>query len=82
MLTSRNSKRRASEPRRCAPLSGSDADDVNPHTAQEEIISASFAVGQYLRSQGYEGKVYVVGHSGICEELAEAGYEWLGEAHT
>lgn len=45
--------------------------------AQEEIVSSSFVMAQYLKQQGFNKKVYVVGTSGMTAELDNVGI-----AHT
>lgn len=46
----------------------------------EEIFASSFAAAAYLRSQSFpvDGKVYVVGQTGIQEELDLAGIQHIG----
>ena len=46
----------------------------------EEIFASSFAAAAYLRAQPFppDGKVYVVGHAGIQDELDLAGIQHIG----
>ena len=46
----------------------------------EEIFASSFAAAAYLQSQSFppDGKVYVVGHAGIQDELDLAGIQHIG----
>ncbi|XP_042867918.1 glycerol-3-phosphate phosphatase-like [Penaeus japonicus] len=44
---------------------------------KEEIVSSSFVMAQYLKQQGFNKKVYVVGTSGMTSELDNVGI-----AHT
>ena len=46
----------------------------------EEIFSSSFAAAAYLRSRSFprDGKVYVVGQTGIQEELDLVGIKHIG----
>lgn len=45
--------------------------------SKEEIVSSSFVMAQYLKQQGFNKKVYVVGTSGMTAELDNVGI-----AHT
>jgi len=48
-------------------------------TTKEGILSSAFAAGEYLRSAGITGKVYVIGEAGLVKELTEvAGVQCLG----
>lgn len=47
------------------------------YCTQEEIVSSSFVMAQYLKQQGFNKKVYVVGTSGMTAELDNVGI-----AHT
>ena len=42
----------------------------------ENIFSSSFAAAAYLESIKFDGKVYVVGETGIGEELDLLGIKW------
>ena len=46
----------------------------------QEIFSSSFAAAAYLRAQSFppDGKVYVVGHAGIQDELDLVGIQHIG----
>jgi phosphoglycolate phosphatase len=44
----------------------------------ENIFSSSFAAAAYLESIKFDGKVYVVGETGIGEELDLLGIKWSG----
>jgi len=46
--------------------------------SSEEIYSSSFAAAAYLKSINFDKKVYVIGETGICEELDLAGIKWTG----
>ncbi|KAL2651640.1 hypothetical protein R1flu_019768 [Riccia fluitans] len=47
---------------------------------EEEVFSSAFAAAGYLKSIGFptEKKVYIVGEEGIQQELAQAGFQYLG----
>ena len=46
---------------------------------QDEIIGSAYVTAQYVKNVlKYEGKVLVVGSSGLEGELSEAGYESTG----
>ncbi len=45
---------------------------------QDEIFSSSFAAAAYLKSINFQKKVYIVGESGIAEELKMVGIESIG----
>ncbi|KAL6049145.1 p-nitrophenyl phosphatase [Balamuthia mandrillaris] len=54
--------------------------------AKEEIVSSSYAAAYYLSSHvrlhEKKQKVYLMGESGVAQELEEVGIEWVGgEAH-
>ena len=44
----------------------------------EEIFSSSFAAAAYLESIGFKKKAYVVGETGILEELDNVGVQHIG----
>ena len=45
---------------------------------QEEIFSSSFATAAYLDSIKFTKKAYVIGGTGIGQELNEVGISWRG----
>lgn len=45
---------------------------------QEEIYSSSYAAAAYLESIGFDMKVYVIGETGILEELDLKGIQHMG----
>lgn len=45
---------------------------------QEEIFSSSFATAAYLDSIKFDKKAYIIGGSGIGQELTEVGISWRG----
>jgi phosphoglycolate phosphatase len=50
---------------------------------KEEIFSSSFATAAYLDSIKFDKKAYIIGGSGIGQELTEVGISWRGiDEHT
>lgn len=45
---------------------------------KEEVVTSAYCAVSYVKSTGYNGKVYVFGEEGLEEELAEAGYSFVG----
>jgi len=45
---------------------------------QEEIFGTSYLAAAYLKHIGYSGTVYVVGSTGIAQELDEMGIKHVG----
>ena len=44
----------------------------------DELFPTSYSTAVYLKSIGFDRKVFIVGHSGIAEELADVGIESSG----
>lgn len=47
---------------------------------KEEIVSPSYVMAQYLKQQDFNKKVYIIGSSGMTEELEEVGISHTGVA--
>lgn len=41
--------------------------------SQEEVVSTAYLAAKYLQDQGFKDKVYVVGSTGITQEMDMAG---------
>ena len=46
---------------------------------KENILCSAYAAARYLSMNNFEGKVYVIGETGIYEELAEHNIETIGD---
>ncbi|TMW60887.1 hypothetical protein Poli38472_000929 [Pythium oligandrum] len=44
----------------------------------EDIVTSAWATVQYMKKQGIQGKVYMVGETGLDDELRDGGYEPSG----
>lgn len=48
----------------------------------EDIVTSAWATVKYMKDQGLSGKVYVVGETGINQELLAEGFEAFGLEHN
>ncbi|KAF5289922.1 hypothetical protein FQA39_LY14931 [Lamprigera yunnana] len=69
-VTNNSSKTREEYAKKCKKL--------NFKCVKEEIVSSAYLAANYLKSQEFNKKVYVVGSSGITQELEFVGIKHLG----
>lgn len=50
--------------------------------SEEHIFGSAFAAAAFLRSQGFQKKVFIVGQKGIAEELDRVGIRHVGYSET
>uniref|UniRef100_A0A0K2UIP7 Phosphoglycolate phosphatase n=1 Tax=Lepeophtheirus salmonis TaxID=72036 RepID=A0A0K2UIP7_LEPSM len=45
---------------------------------QDEVLGTAYLAAWYLKSRNFEGKVYMIGESGLAQELDDVGIEHIG----
>ncbi len=51
---------------------------TGPSLFQDNIVGSSYVAASYLKDIGFSGKVYVIGSTGVTEELDALGIEHIG----
>jgi phosphoglycolate phosphatase len=51
---------------------------TKPTLFQDNVISTAYLVAQYLKNHNFTGKVYLIGSSGVTQELDAVGIEHVG----